>query len=1577
MRNQVGSPVARYVELTPLGDGAEGGAFSARDRLSGARVVVKRVPAERLDTARRSVAILRQVGSPHLPGLRELAPDPDGGAWLVTDWVDGVSLEPGPAAWADALADALALAHALAAIHRAGSHHGDVSLANAVRSPTGGVLLVDLAGLGRSGVGTPGFVAPEVLAGAGGAAADRFSLGAVLFARRFGVAPWPRPESLLAVQGRADVRARIAAAARPDESPPRLLELLVGLLDPDPTTRWSDDEAIIGRLVELHAAARAGRSAMPAPIRWWLPARWPYRGVDPAPTVAAIAGATGPRLVAIAGPGGSGRGRFVEDVVLRLQSEASNVTAVLADPDRLAAAIDRTGGWFEAWLDAPPRWVLGLREPPPPPVPLPKEAARALVAAAELARACVILPVDEALGRALADQASPQVRVVVTRAWSRPEIEAALRDAGEGDRAAWVDALARITGGWSGRAVRTIGAWARAELVDPEAADAPEILADADADPEIDRETARAVMRAHWSSASPTGVGLPAHLHDGRRPHEAVVASARARLEGELVDLARAQLAEDTGAPLRLAVDADDPTAIAAALATTPADADLRAWLGWMTNNADRLSARERELAARAQLAAGAPEAALAVLGEIAGPSAAIERGRALQRLGRFTEALGVLAEIADTTTALAWQARGLRIRILIDLGDLARAQAEGQREPPGDGGVSIATYRLWRSFAAMATGGAAGAEADLARAIADVAALDDRDAHGVRARAIQLLGNLAHDAGDLETALRRWADAIDAFAAAGEPIGQMLVRGSLAAVAVVGFDRVRGLAAARAVVSGMLARGQTDALVTGALALTQLQVRSGAMAEARAVAQLCDAALANLQVPPATAARRARIEAELAHAPRELPGLDRAAWLVRRAGFDRAGRALGATGLGRESAEAHVRAAGCARMAARLDLAAADIAAASANREADPIPIACERVEVAVAAGVGPAIERALIDLDAAVPCRRGDLDTAWARARAGWSAVRRLHPAAHPLRIHAASQLEAIAEEIMNKTPPQERSSVRAALWSDGDRDSLREWIDELGGENPRPTPSPPARAGRGSVPAPAADRTPELLRIYRRLAREDRLEPLLAQVVDAVMELTDAERGAMVVMAADGSRREVTRELDGQQGSQLSRSIIDRVLAEGEPVLSVDAIADERFDGSRSISHLNLRSVLAVPLRFRGETLGAVYVDHRLRRGNFDEQDLAEVERFAELAALAVAHARALADVHRQREELAAQHAKLAELLAAREAEVVDLRARVAADGHGPEGMIGTTTAMQKVFRLVQRLGDADVPVVIFGESGTGKELVARAIHDAGARRHGAFVAENCGAIPETLLESVLFGHARGAFTGADKAKPGLFEAASGGTIFLDEVAEMSAGMQTKLLRVLQEGEVRRVGENASRAVDVRVIAASNRDLDQLVERGQFRRDLYYRINVVRVELPPLRERDGDIAALLRFFLTRHGGEGLAITAAAIRALQAYRWPGNVRELENEVQRWVALCERTVDVADLSPAIRGVEVGPAPDDLRIRPRVDRLERDLIARALERSNNNQTRAAELLGLSRFGLQKKLRKLETGTDDE
>jgi len=317
--------------------------------------------------------------------------------------------------------------------------------------------------------------------------------------------------------------------------------------------------------------------------------------------------------------------------------------------------------------------------------------------------------------------------------------------------------------------------------------------------------------------------------------------------------------------------------------------------------------------------------------------------------------------------------------------------------------------------------------------------------------------------------------------------------------------------------------------------------------------------------------------------------------------------------------------------------------------------------------------------------------------------------------------------------------------------------------------------------------------------------------------------------------------------------------------------------------------------------------------------------------------------------------------------------DLLRRALQTTHRFSNIIGKSAAMQSLFQLIETIAPTTSTVMVTGESGTGKELVARAIHFNSPRKDRPFVALNCGALPETLLESELFGHMRGSFTGADANRKGLVEIAEKGTIFLDEIGEMSAMMQVKLLRVLQERRFRRVGGSDEIEADIRVIAATNRELGQLVEAGQFREDLYYRINVIPVHLPPLREREGDIVLLAEHFIARFsqamGKSVRAIADEARERLEAYPWPGNIRELENAMERAVAL-ERT-DVIQESSLPAAVTRGEArkPGQPQAMPQlregfdleqhVQEIEREYIAEALRRADGVKVKAAELLGMS------------------
>ncbi|WP_437768248.1 sigma 54-interacting transcriptional regulator [Sorangium sp. So ce764] len=498
---------------------------------------------------------------------------------------------------------------------------------------------------------------------------------------------------------------------------------------------------------------------------------------------------------------------------------------------------------------------------------------------------------------------------------------------------------------------------------------------------------------------------------------------------------------------------------------------------------------------------------------------------------------------------------------------------------------------------------------------------------------------------------------------------------------------------------------------------------------------------------------------------------------------------------------------------------------------------------------------------------------------------------------------------------------------------------------------------------------------------LGERERLAPLLDRVVDALVLWTGVERGLLLLRAPNGrlvprAARNLARSRLGAEQLALSETLARRALEAREPVVAVDA-AGELPSVHHSVHALKLRSVLAVPLVARGEALGVVYLDDRVRRGAFGAQELRWARAIASVAALAISDARAQVELRRAARRAERASSRLAEELARREAEL-DAAALELARARGGrdtryryDAIIGESEPLRAMLRLVDRVTASEVPVLVCGESGSGKELVARAIHHNGPRAAHAFVSENCGAIPEGLLESALFGHVRGAFTGADRPRAGLFEVADRGTLFLDEIGEMSLAMQTKLLRVIEDGLVRPIGSERARKVDVRVIAATHRDLEALVRARAFREDLLYRLNIITIRVPPLRERATDVPLIVQHFVEKHSRGPVRVTRGAMERLSACAWPGNVRQLENEIRRAIVLCDGTIDREHLSPEIaHGGNAAPLELGLNVRARIDALETELVRDALERTRGNQTQAAKLLGLSRFGLQKMIKRL-------
>jgi transcriptional regulator with GAF, ATPase, and Fis domain len=534
----------------------------------------------------------------------------------------------------------------------------------------------------------------------------------------------------------------------------------------------------------------------------------------------------------------------------------------------------------------------------------------------------------------------------------------------------------------------------------------------------------------------------------------------------------------------------------------------------------------------------------------------------------------------------------------------------------------------------------------------------------------------------------------------------------------------------------------------------------------------------------------------------------------------------------------------------------------------------------------------------------------------------------------------------------------------------------------------------------------------RITRELARESDTPALLRLIVDSALRLLKAERGFLLWNAKQVQGEEavfevrIARSFDGADialpAARVSMGIARSVFRSGEGLLSVDASRDERFQAMASVEDLRLRSVLCAPIRREGRCAGVLYVDNRLQQGAFREPDLDLLALFADSAAIAIATQQRI-EALRERTKLLEHSQRQVELLNEqlgrkvrdRDKELALVRNELAQERgrYDYSAIVGASEGMRRVFQQLDRITDSELPVLIHGESGTGKELIARAVHFNGARADKPFVSENCAALPDSLLESELFGYVKGAFTGAYKNKKGLFEQASGGTLFLDEIGDMSPEMQKKLLRVLQEGEVRPVGSDQRIPVDVRLVAASHRDLEAMVRAGQFREDLFYRIQVLPVRLPPLRERREDIPRLVEHLLTRAareaGKDSPLVGQEVMAALVAYDWPGNVRELENEMRRLVVLARDHVELEQLSqtvrqrvPVMRGsVQPGSglhgsgqrsgdnSAEATDIRSAVAELERRSIEAALLAAGGNKSRAASELGISRFALQRKLEK--------
>ena len=484
-------------------------------------------------------------------------------------------------------------------------------------------------------------------------------------------------------------------------------------------------------------------------------------------------------------------------------------------------------------------------------------------------------------------------------------------------------------------------------------------------------------------------------------------------------------------------------------------------------------------------------------------------------------------------------------------------------------------------------------------------------------------------------------------------------------------------------------------------------------------------------------------------------------------------------------------------------------------------------------------------------------------------------------------------------------------------------------------------------------SVDRLRLLYDVSRELTTERNVKVLLDRVLGNLLAVYPAERVVVAIkndtpkgFVVDAVRH---HNVEVEDAEELSRSIIHRVIETNEPVLSMDAQTDDRLNQYQSVIDYNIRSVLCVPLfQVKEGVIGALYVDHRGIDNAFSEEDQTFLQAFANLVGVALVNAR----MYEQLEEKAQYFQQ-----------EVERRYRL-------DDLVGQSDAMQRIYQLIETAAKSDMPVLVQGETGTGKELAARAIHYNSTRKDQRFLSQNCAALSPELLQSELFGHKKGAFTGAAGDHKGIFEAADGGTVLLDEIADAPPQLQRSLLRVLQEGEIRRVGETEDRTVDVRIIAATNRDLKKEVEKGSFREDLYYRLQGVQIDMPPLREHIEDVPLLAEHLLIRAKKEANksigGLTVGAIRVLTSYDWPGNVRELENKIRLAVALADAEGDITpDLfSETVEQEFQGYLQD------RLQECEKRLIRNTLEKYDGNITYAARELGVTRVGLYKKIDRL-------
>jgi serine/threonine-protein kinase PknK len=1553
----------RYEYRRELGRGASGRVFAVSDLAeAGAERAVKVVPPADGPRLTWEFESLCRVDHPRVARVRELlrveaalhAPFglPAGSLLLVEDLGAGAPLsrvpleEREPAERAlRVLRVALGAAEALAAIHDAGLVHGDIKPDNLLVDESGTVTVVDLGfaappALGQAPRGTPRFMAPELFAGLRAPSADVYALGALLV-------DWLLGEA----SERASSRAGGPFAPRDTAGlaglvPGPLVRVIASFLERDPELRPADGHAALSALAplaEAHGLPGAGGAALVSGVS--SPAATRAARAARARTLPFIGHASlverarheldRPGVLLVRGARGSGRSRLVREALRALQLACADGGRALPTVVRSFEALEQVRGAHAVlWLS-----------PEEPSARQELEGALRVAGLGE-ARLAVVIECGPQLEHPgartldLGPLGPDDQRKLLARLLEPAPLSAAVCGAAE-----------QASQGLAGRLCELVAE----ALIEGRDLSDPHSFRARSWDPDELSLSAPALRLAGLFGWWGRGLSpeLSAHAGFASGAREAAFAElwAKALLLERGETLVLSPLAGRAARRRTLAVRAELVAALAghapleSGFALLAADRPEQACAAFereaqaLRTEGDLAAARVhleeactlvdsadlRRAWADSERSSARYEAALAALEGDDSPRATLLRAEVLRLSDQSGEARACLAALLDPAAPPHAKAQALMARLDYDAGDLERARAGAERLLDDTDAESVVRALEVQLLVELATGlpGVDAADTLVARAVALRSERAQARALSLRSQLRARRGELSAALGDAQAALRHARRAGELHEAASCALNLGLLQWEAGEL---------GLA--------------LETLRESAYRLSRIDRRSDLVR-----------VLFNVGALASLVGDDARAEVVLGQAER-----------LASAGGDAAARAMiavAASELQLHKGQLEAASASLSRALEQLPEGNAPLCAVLAARAAqvwllrDDVPRARSLLERAracpLAGDVSLTLEVQVAEIRTLLA--EGGAATAERLALAGMELAAGRAPFGERVRFLLAAIEAARAAD--HEQRARERTHLCRALL-EAALASLTPPLRARMRERPEYARVLAAAVGTGAAPeAVEAARWRRLVVASRRLFASPQRARIAEQLVQIALELVHAERALVVALSEQGAHELRAQATLGSSPEALlySRSVVERVASERSSLLTLEATDDLRLRAAHSLHTLSIRSVLAVPIEAPRERL-VLYLDDRLRAEAFGPDDLAIAEDLAALAQQAFRAAFARSSQARRAHRAEQQAEQLSRVLAAGAPAVSSL--------------IGVSRPLTQLTAQARRIARSEVSVLLTGESGTGKELLARLIHDESPRCGQAFVAENCGALPDALLESALFGHLRGAFTGAERNRRGLFEVADRGTLFLDEVGEMSQQLQVKLLRVLQEGEFRPLGSERARKVDVRVVAATRQDLAARVREGQFREDLFYRLAVVTLELPPLSARREDIPLLLRHFIQKHApGRKLRVSSAALRAFVQRDYPGNVRQLENEVRRALALCEDDrIEERDL-PQVPGARAKhETADELDLHAQIDALSARLIEQALGQAAGNVTRAAELLGISRFGLQKMLKRL-------